>query len=86
MTVKLARRTNVKAVTVTRGGSGSFSYSVETSTDGSSWQTVATAPARSNGVDQLTFSPTQAQYVRLDFPGGSGAATPEIGEVEVAGP
>jgi trehalose/maltose hydrolase-like predicted phosphorylase len=86
LTVKLAKRTNLKSVTVTRGGSGTYGYSVQTSTDGNSWQTVATAPASSTGVDTLTFSPTQAQYVRLDFPGGSGAATPEIDELAVAGP
>jgi hypothetical protein len=86
LTVKLAKRTNVKSVTVTRGGSGSYSYSVETSTDGSTWHTVASGPASSSGTDQLTFSPTQAQYVRLDFPGGSGAATPEIDELSVSGP
>jgi trehalose/maltose hydrolase-like predicted phosphorylase len=86
LTVKLAKRTNLKSVTVTRGGSGTYGYSVETSTDGSSWHTVATAPASSTGVDHLTFSPTQAQYVRLDFPGGSGASTPEIDELAVAGP
>ena len=50
-------------------------YSVETSTDGSSWHTVASGPANSPGVDTLTFSPTQAQYVRLEFPGGSRAST-----------
>jgi trehalose/maltose hydrolase-like predicted phosphorylase len=82
LTVKLAKRTNLKSVTVTRGGSG-YGYSVEISTDGNTWHTVATAPANSTGVDQLTFSPTQAQYVRLDFPGGSGAATPEIDELSV---
>ena len=86
LTVKLATRRNVKAVTVTRGGAGSYRYSVETSTDGSSWHTVAGGPANSTGVDTLTFSPTQAQYVRLAFPGGSGAATPEIDELAVTGP
>jgi hypothetical protein len=86
LTVKLAKRTTVKSVTVTRGGAGSYSYSIETSTDGSSWHTVASAPANSTGVDTLRFSPTQAQYVRLDFPGGSGASTPDIDELAVAGP
>jgi trehalose/maltose hydrolase-like predicted phosphorylase len=86
LTVKLAKRTNINSVTVTRGSSGSFGYKVETSTDGGTWQVVATAPASSSGTDQLKFSPTQAQYVRLDFPGGSGATAPAIDEVAVAAP
>jgi trehalose/maltose hydrolase-like predicted phosphorylase len=86
LTVKLAKRANIKTVTVTRGSTASFSYNVETSTDGSTWTTVGTAPASSTGTDTITFSPTQAQYVRLDFPGGTNAAVPDIGEVVVQGP
>jgi trehalose/maltose hydrolase-like predicted phosphorylase len=85
LTVKLANLTTVSGVTVTRGSSSAFSYSVETSTDGSSWHVVATAPSASTGVDQFTFSPVQAQYVRLDFPGASGATTPDIDEFVVTG-
>jgi hypothetical protein len=47
---------------------------------------VASAPARSSGTDQLTFPSTQAKFVRLDFPGGSHAATPDIDELAVGGP
>jgi F5/8 type C domain len=88
LTVQLATPTNVSSVTVDRGaaasgGPASFNYTVETSTDGSTWRTVATAPATSTGTDQLTFNPTQAQYVRLDFPGASGADGPDIDEVSV---
>ena len=84
LTVQLAKRTNVSSVTVERGGTAtSFAYAVQTSTDGSTWQTVATAPATSTGTDQFTFKPTQAQYVRLDFPGASGADVPDIDEVSV---
>ena len=84
LTVQLAKRTNVSSVTVERGGTATnFGYSVQTSTDGSTWQTVATAPATSTGTDQLTFKPTQARYVRLDFPGASGADVPDIDEVSV---
>jgi trehalose/maltose hydrolase-like predicted phosphorylase len=85
LTVKLAKRTQVRGVTVTRGSSAAFGYSVETSADGSSWRRVATAPATSTGVDTLTFTPTQAQYVRLDFPGGGGGAVPDIDELVVTG-
>jgi trehalose/maltose hydrolase-like predicted phosphorylase len=84
LTVQLAKRTNVSSVTVERGGTAtSFAYAVQTSTDGSTWQTVATAPATSTGTDQFTFKPTQAQHVRLDFPGASGADVPDIDEVSV---
>ena len=84
LTVQLAKRTNVSSVTVERGGTAtSFAYAVQTSTDGSTWQTVATAPPTSNGTDQFNFKPTQAQYVRLDFPGVSGAGVPDIDEVSV---
>jgi hypothetical protein len=86
LTVKLAKRTKVSRATVTRGSSDAFSYSVETSTDGGSWHEVATAPASSTGVDAFAFTPTQAQYVRLDFPGGGGAAAPDIDELVVTGP
>jgi hypothetical protein len=86
LTVKLAKRTNVGGVTVTRGSSSAFGYAVETSPDGSSWTVVATAPATSSGVDRFTFHPTQAQYVRLAFPGGANAAAPAIDELAVTGP
>jgi trehalose/maltose hydrolase-like predicted phosphorylase len=84
LTVQLAKKANVGSVTVTRGSSGSFAYSVETSTDGNSWNVVATAPATSTGTDSFTFKPIQAQFVRLDFPGGTGASAPDIGELSVS--
>lgn len=83
LTVQLSKPTNIRTATVTRGGTGSFSYKLEASTDGSSWQVLATAPATSTGTDQLKFAPTQAQFVRLDFPGGVGASTPDIDELAV---
>jgi hypothetical protein len=88
LTVRLAKRTNVSSVTVDRGakpggGTPVFAYTVQTSTDGNTWHTVATAPATSTGTDEFTFKPTQAQYVRLDFPGASGADVPDIDEVSV---
>jgi trehalose/maltose hydrolase-like predicted phosphorylase len=86
LTVQLAKKSNIDSVAVTRGSTDSFSYSVETSTDGSNWHVVATAPATSTGTDQLTFKSTQAQFVRLDFPGGTGAGTPDIDELSVSAP
>jgi len=35
-------------------------------------------------VDQLTFARTKALFVRLDFPGGTGAAAPDIAELTVS--
>jgi hypothetical protein len=84
LTVQLPQQTNVASATVTRAGSGSFSYRVETSTDGTTWHVVATAPATSSGTDEFKFTPTKAGYVRLDFPGGSGASAPAVGEFTVA--
>ena len=86
LTVQLAKRTNIKTVTVTRGSTASYGYNVEISTDGSSWRTVGIAPTSSTGTDTITFSTTQAQYVRLDFPGGTNAGVPDISEVSVQGP
>ena len=83
LTVQLAKPATISSVTVTRSGTGSYGYNVETSTDGTTWHTVGTAPATSTRTDTITFSPTQAQYVRLDFPGGASAGTPEIAEVSV---
>ena len=84
LTVQLAKRSNVSSVTVERGGTAtSFAYTVQTSTDGSTWQTVASAPNTSTGTDAFAFKPRQAQYVRLNFPGASKANVPDIDEVTV---
>ncbi len=85
LTVHLAKTSTINTVTVTRS-TGSYGYTVETSTDGTTWHTVGTAPSTSTGTDTISFSPTQAQYVRLNFPGGTGAATPQVDELSVTGP
>jgi trehalose/maltose hydrolase-like predicted phosphorylase len=85
LTVHLAKTATINKVTVDRN-TAAYGYTVETSTDGSTWHTVGTAPSKSTGTDTFSFSPTQAQYVRLMFPGGTGAATPQINEVSVTGP
>ena len=84
LTVQLAKRSTISSVTVTRG-TGAFSFNVETSTDGSTWHSVAGSPASATGTTQLTFPATQARYVRLAFPGGAAAAAPEIDELAVGG-
>lgn len=84
LTVQLPKQTSISSATVTRGSTGSFSYRVETSTDGTTGHVIATAPATSSyGVDQFTFAPTQAAYVGLDFPGTRGATDPDIDELTV---
>jgi hypothetical protein len=84
LTVQLSQTTSIRSVTVTRGSTTAFGYKVETSTDGSSWKVVATAPSKSTGTDQFTIPATQAQFVRLEFPGRKGAAAPEIDELSVS--
>ena len=84
LTVQLAQQTTVRTVDVTRGSTSSFGYSVQTSTDGTNWQYVATAPTNSTGTDHFTFASTRAKFVRLEFPGGGGAGAPEIDEVSVS--
>jgi hypothetical protein len=84
LTAPLPGSTTLSSATVTRGSTASFSYSVQTSTDGTTWHTVASSKATSkSGVDQFKFPPTQAAYVRLDFPGAAGAGTPDIDEFAV---
>jgi hypothetical protein len=84
LTVQLAGRSSISSVTVTRGSVSGFGYMVQTSADGTSWQTVATAPSTSSGAGEFTFHTVKAQYVRLYFPGGSNASTPEIDELAVS--
>ncbi len=84
LTVQLSDTSKLRSATVTRGSTGTFSYKVETSTDGSTWKVVATSPSSSTGTDQFTFPPTKAQFVRLDFPGGSGTDAPAIDELSVS--
>ncbi len=86
LTVSLAHTASVDSATITRGsGFGSFPYAIEVSTDDVHWQVVATAPAKSTGVDSLRFASVAARYVRLHFPGASGSAAPDIGELSVGG-
>jgi acyl-homoserine lactone acylase PvdQ len=40
-------------------------YSIQTSTDGSTWTTVHSTTTGNGGVDNVRFSPTSARYVRM---------------------
>jgi hypothetical protein len=85
LTIDLVKTQTINRVTVTRT-TGSYGYSVQTSNDGTNWTPVGNSPSSSTGTDTISFASTQAWYVRLNFPGGVGAATPQINEVSVTGP
>jgi hypothetical protein len=70
-------------IKVVRGSSDPFPYSVESSSDGIAWKTIATAPATSNGTDEFTSPPIQARCLRLDFKGIGDAKPPSIGQLIV---
>jgi len=83
LTVKLATPAKLGKIKVVRGSSDPFPYSVETSSDGIAWKTIATAPATSSGTDEFTFPPIQARYLRLDFKGIGDAKPPSVGRLIV---
>ena len=70
LTVDLAAPATLGTIKVLRGNRDAFPYSVEASSDGIDWKTIATAPANnSTGVDEFTSPPIQAKFLRLVFPG-----------------
>jgi trehalose/maltose hydrolase-like predicted phosphorylase len=76
----------VGGIQVIRGGSDTFSYSVQAA-DGTHWRTVATAPASSNGVDDFVgFPPISVNKLKLVFDGSGTAKPPNIAEVIVMSP
>jgi trehalose/maltose hydrolase-like predicted phosphorylase len=84
LTVDLAAATTLGTIKVLRGNRDPFPYTVEASTDGTEWQTIATAPAiNATGVDDFTPPPVQAKFVRLVFPGVGDAKPPSIAELTV---
>lgn len=85
LTVDLGAKVTLGKIMVLRGSKEPFSYTVQSSTDGTSWTKVATSPANSNGTDNLEIQPVQARFVRLNFEGG-GAGKPSIAEFSVTAP
>jgi hypothetical protein len=75
LTVDLATPVVLGKIKVVRGSRDPFPYTVESSSDGVKWKTIAAAAATSTGIEEFTSPPVQAKFVRLVFP-GSGAAKP----------
>ena len=86
-TLRFANYVAVGGIQVIRGSSDPFSYSVQAPADGNHWRTVATAPASSNGVDDLIgFPPISVNTLKLVFDGSGTAKPPNIAEVIVLSP
>jgi F5/8 type C domain/Glycosyl hydrolase family 65, C-terminal domain len=84
LTVDLAAPVALGTIKVLRGNRDAFAYSVEASSDGTDWKTIATAPAKnSTGVDEFTSPPIQAKFLRLVFPGSGDAKPASIAELTV---
>ena len=83
LTVKLARPVVLGEIKVVRGSSDPMPYSIQASSDGVQWKTIATASATSNGTDEFTSPPIQAKFLRLDFQGAGDAKPPSIGQLIV---
>jgi trehalose/maltose hydrolase-like predicted phosphorylase len=83
LTVALASPATLGAIKVVRGSSDPMPYSIQASSDGVQWKTIATAPATSNGTDEFTSPPIQAKFLRLDFQGAGDAKPPSIGQLIV---
>lgn len=56
-------------------------YDVQVSNDASTWSTVATQPNGAGGIDNISFSATNARYVRLNGRASSGSY--DVRELEV---
>ena len=87
LTVDLATPATLGKIKVLRGNRDPFPYSVEASSDGVEWKTIATAPAKNaTGVDEFNSPPpAQAKFLRLVFPGIGDAKRPSIAELTVTG-
>jgi trehalose/maltose hydrolase-like predicted phosphorylase len=87
LTVDLATQVELAKIKVVRGSRDPFPYSVETSSDGADWKTIARAPATAAGsdagTDELIFPPVTARFVRLEFGGSGGAKPANIAELIV---
>jgi trehalose/maltose hydrolase-like predicted phosphorylase len=84
LTVTLATPATLGTIKVLRGNRDPFPYSVEASSDGVEWKTIATAPASSaTGVDEFASPPIQAKFLRLVFPGVGDAKPGSIAELTV---
>jgi trehalose/maltose hydrolase-like predicted phosphorylase len=89
LTVDLERQIELRGIKVVRGSREPFPYSIDASSDGAHWKTIADAPATAAGndagTDELPFPPVSARFVRLVFQGLGDAKPPNIAEVIVLG-
>ena len=87
LTVNLVAPVVLGKITVLRGSSEPFPYTVQASSDGLHWRTIANAPTAAAGsdagTDDLKLPPVRAQFIRLDFQGLDGAKPPNIAELIV---
>jgi hypothetical protein len=84
LTISLAAPATLGTIKVLRGNRDPFPYSVEASSDGVEWKTIATAPAEdATGVDEFTSPPVPARFLRLVFPGVGDAKPASIAELTV---
>lgn len=69
--VDLGTTQTIGSVTmVPRVGYGPKAYTIETSSDASNWQVVASLPSATNATIVTTFAPVQARYLRLQMTAG----------------
>jgi rhamnogalacturonyl hydrolase YesR len=87
LTVDLQSARSIDTVRVfAHAGAGPRAVSVQTSTDGSTWTTIATATlADSAGPHMFVVPVTQARWVRLRTTSSYGTAGPRVDEFEVYG-
>jgi trehalose/maltose hydrolase-like predicted phosphorylase len=83
LTVNLATQVELGKIKVMRGSSDPFPYSVQVSSDGVQWKTIANAPATSAGTDEFESPAIQAKFLRLAFQGIGAAKPPSIAELNV---
>jgi acyl-homoserine lactone acylase PvdQ len=65
ITVDLGASRRVARVRLDWEAAYGTAYRIETSTDGSTWKQVHTTSTGNGGIDNVTFSATQARYVRM---------------------
>jgi hypothetical protein len=65
ITVDLGKTYSVNKVVLNWEGAYGKAYRIQTSTDGNSWTTVKSVTDGNGGTDTLTFTSTEARYVRM---------------------
>jgi hypothetical protein len=85
LTLDLGAKIALGKITVVRGSKEPFSYTVQSSADGTSWNKLATSPSTSSGTDTFEPQSIQARYIRLTF-AGAGPSKPSIAELAVKAP